>query len=117
MTASVIRETRSRGGGNLSRDEEEALLRLIRDDSIIIRPADKGSGIVILNAEDYLSRLDQEVSDDTTYELTTGDKTSEVHKKVKKLVSGLHQKGYIGPHQKKLHDTRLDLNQDSCRGT
>ena len=50
VTASVIRETRLRGGGNLSGDEEEALLRLIKDD-------DKGSSITILNAEDHCCQI------------------------------------------------------------
>ena len=100
VTSSVLRETRSRGGGNLSRDEEKALLRLIRDDSIIIRPADKGSGIIILNTDDYLNKLDQEVGDDSTYRPVPEDQTSQVQKKVKKLVTRLHQKGFIGPHQR-----------------
>ena len=99
MSASVIRETRSREGGNLSEAEEEALLRLIRDDSVVIRPADKGSGIIILNTEDYLGKLDREVKDDTTYRPVKEDQTAHVHRKVKKLASELHRKGYIGPHQ------------------
>lgn len=101
VTAGVIRETRKRGKGNLSSDEESALLGLIRDDSIVIRPADKGSGIVIMNTQDYLDKLDQEVCDNTTYRPVAEDQTPHIHKQVKKLVSGLHQKGYIGPHQTK----------------
>ena len=100
VTATVIRESRSRGGGNLSQEEEEAIQRLIRDESIVIRPADKGSGIVILDTDDYLSKLEQKVHDDATYKSITGDKTSQVGKQVQKLVSGLHQKGFIGRHQR-----------------
>ena len=37
------------------------------DDDIVIRPADKGSGIVVLDRSDYLARLQDEVSDDSTY--------------------------------------------------
>ena len=56
VTATVIRESRSRDNlvSNLSQDEEEAIQMLIRDDSIVIRPADKGSGIVILDTEDFM---------------------------------------------------------------
>ena len=51
VASSVIRETRRHGKSNLSSDEESALLRLIQDDTIVIRPADKGSGIVVMNSE------------------------------------------------------------------
>ena len=52
---------------NLSRREEVAMRDLILDDSIVIRPADKGSGIVILDAKDYESSLKKELEDCSTY--------------------------------------------------
>ena len=100
VTSSVIRETRTRGIGNMSEAEEDALLGLIRDEAIIIRPADKGSGIVVLDTVDYVTKLGDEMGDTSTYRSLASDKTAEVHRKVKKLVGGLHQKGYIGAHQK-----------------
>ena len=95
-----MKETRSRGNGNLSKEEEAALLELISDNDIVIRPADKGSGIIIMNTKDYLSKLDQEVGDGTTYRPVEDDQTSRVHREVKKLVDGLHRKGFIGRHQR-----------------
>jgi len=32
----------------MSRDEEQAMQQLLNDDDIVIRPADKGSGIVVM---------------------------------------------------------------------
>ena len=100
VTASIIQDNKRKVNGNLSRAEEEALRSLVGDESIIIRPADKGSGIVIMDTKDYLQGLEQEISDSTTYQKTTEDQTAAIQKKVKKLVSALHQKGYIGPHQR-----------------
>ena len=85
----------------MSKAEEEALLGLVKDESIVIRPADKGSGIVVMDTDDYLSKLNKEMEDESTYRPLSSDKTAEVHRKVTKLVNGLHQKGYIGSHQKK----------------
>ena len=37
------------------------------DDSRVIRPADKDSGIVILNGDDYIQDLEKELDDSTIY--------------------------------------------------
>ena len=60
---------------NLSKGEERALTDLLNDKSIVIRPKDKGSGIVVLNARDYLDRLQAEADDSCTYKLTETDQT------------------------------------------
>jgi hypothetical protein len=39
---------------NLDRAEEEALQDLLSDQSIVIRPCDKGSGVCVINTEDYV---------------------------------------------------------------
>ena len=43
---------------NISKEEERAFRDLLKDDSIIIRPADKGSGITVLNRKDYINELE-----------------------------------------------------------
>ena len=40
------------------------MYQLVADDDIVIRPADKGSGIVILDRSDYIARLQEEVNDE-----------------------------------------------------
>ena len=66
---------------NLSGGEEKALIELLNDKDIIIRPADKGAGIVVMNAVDYLDRLQREVSDSSTYTPTEKEQTNTAHKK------------------------------------
>ena len=71
---------------NLTREEEMAMKTLLNDSSIIIRPADKGSGIVIMNTEDYTNKLENEMKDNGTYAEVAEDKTKKIENKVKKLI-------------------------------
>ena len=95
---SVMDGLRKNVGSNLSKGEEDAILELLKDEEIIIRPADKGSGIVVMNTSDYFDGLRKEVNDPSTYRPTESDQTPLVHKKVKILADKLLRKGYIGKH-------------------
>ena len=53
---------------NLSKEERDVLHNLSRDDSIIIKPADKGSGIVIWDRSDYLLECRRQLSEQQVYE-------------------------------------------------
>ena len=68
---------------NLTRAEEVAMKTCLKDSSIVIRPADKGSGIVILNTEDYTNKLEKEMKDNGTYAEVTEDKTNRLRTKLK----------------------------------
>ncbi|KAH3870485.1 hypothetical protein DPMN_033673 [Dreissena polymorpha] len=58
--------------------EEQAIKELLHDDDIAIRPVDKGSGIVIMDREDYVKKLKCEMSDSETYvEMTDGKQSEE----------------------------------------
>ena len=76
---------------NLTREEEMAMKTLLNDSSIVIRPADKGSGIVIMNMEDYTNKLEEEMKDNGTYAGVTEDKTKKIENKFKKLVKQIHK--------------------------
>ena len=65
------------------------------DDEIVIRPADKGSGIVVMDRDEYVRKLQSEMSDSATYEEVPGDRTRTVQNKVKKVVDTLYKKGSI----------------------
>ena len=101
VSNSVVRGLRKKGRANLSKDEDEALISLMKDDSIIIRPADKGSSFVIMNKKDYISGLSDEVEKGECYDTTGGDITPSVLKKVDKLATRLEKNGYIGKHQRR----------------
>ena len=100
VSSSIIRGLKKKGRSNISKSESEALLSLMKDDSIVIRPADKGSSFVILDKEDYVSRLSEEVEKGVCYGKTPGDITSSVIRKVSKLATRLEENGYIGKCQR-----------------
>ena len=52
---------------NLTKDEKRVITSLLNDPSIVIRPADKGSGVVVEDAESYIEKLEQEIGNCDTY--------------------------------------------------
>lgn len=53
---------------NLSQEELEALKCLRNDDSIVIKKADKGSTVVIMNRNDYIAEVERQLEDRQFYE-------------------------------------------------
>ena len=86
---------------NISSDEEIALKELMNDDSIIIRPADKGSGIVVMETSQYIEQVQKDIHNNSTYSTTDKDLTTTVSNKVKKLLKGLYNDGVIDSKMKK----------------
>ena len=60
---------------NLSREEQRALADLTKAQNIIIKPADKGSAVVIQNLDDYISEGLRQLSDTKFYVQTKNDLT------------------------------------------
>ena len=72
---------------NLSKDERVALVELINNKDIIIKPADKGSSIVIMNTDYYRDKL--VMSDhlnSNAYEKVEMNSDTEIISKLKELV-------------------------------
>ena len=78
---------------NLSKEEWLAMRRLAEDRSIVIKPADKGSCVVVWDRTDYLLEAEKHLSDSSTYkEVKFGDKellklVEESNKMFKRLLS------------------------------
>ena len=53
---------------NLSKEEWLAMRSLAEDQNIIIKPADKGSCVVVWDREDYIAEADRQLKDNETYE-------------------------------------------------
>ena len=62
---------------------------------IVIRPADKGSAIVIQNATDYEREAMRQLADEKFYKKLNKDATQENNAIVRKAVHALHEKGSI----------------------
>ena len=78
---------------NLSKEEWLAMRGLAEDRSIVIKPADKGSCVVVWDRTDYLLEAEKHLSDSSTYkEVKFGDKellklVEESNKMFKRLLS------------------------------
>jgi hypothetical protein len=74
---------------------EKAMKDLLNDPTIMIRPADKGSGIVILDANSYAENLIQEIPDNSTYKEVPTDLMRKIKNKVKKLANEMFKRRSI----------------------
>lgn len=71
---------------NISSSERAALNHLERDDSIIIKEADKGGATVIMDKTYYRSKILELLTDTENYqELTQGNEDDTIMKKIKRL--------------------------------
>jgi len=52
---------------NLSLIHQEALVDLKKNENIVIKPADKGGSIVILNKDDYICKALEQLNNKTYY--------------------------------------------------
>ncbi len=80
---------------NLNRQELLALNTLAKDDSLIIKNADKGSGIVVEDTEKYIQAGKEHLSDTNIYETINEDPTSELIKATNEYVNYCYRKGIL----------------------
>ena len=52
---------------NLSPEELEALKQLRSDNSLVIKKADKGSTVVIINRDDYIAKVERQLNNSKFY--------------------------------------------------
>ena len=91
----VINNLKKGGKLNLSQDEKNAFYSLLHNEDIVIRPADKGSGIVVVDKTEYINRLHKEMTDSKSYVEIPEDLTETATKTVKKLVNKMYKEGVI----------------------
>ena len=75
-------EERGKNFSNLTLEEREALKALVNDEGIVIKPADKGSAIVVWDREDYEKEAQRQLYDEKIYEKVNRDPIPEVNKKI-----------------------------------
>ena len=76
---------------NLTREERLALKDLTENTNIIIKPADKGSAVVIMNRIDYLKEGFRQLTDTKYYTRLENEPTLEYHNEVKNFVQDMWQ--------------------------
>ena len=80
---------------NLTKAERQALFSLQRNNDIVIKPADKGSAVVVMDREHYISEAERQLSDSRHYKPLDHDPTDEFAKKVSLAVHSMYEDGHI----------------------
>ncbi len=88
---------------NLTLKERRAIKELNSNDAIVIRPADKGGAIVILNKTDYLAEGERQLNDPIKkfYKPLDADPTKEYSEKIKKKLNEAVRLGNCDEETKK----------------
>lgn len=65
----------------------EGITKLEQNKNIVVRPADKGGGVVLLKKEDYYGEIQRLLSDTTTYLPLSGDPMIKLKEELSSWVS------------------------------
>jgi hypothetical protein len=86
---------------NVTKDEALALRSLSKNQDIICLPPDKGKGVVILDKQEYVKKVQDMLADEVTYGKLQSDPTSKSKKKLVALLNKLLEEGKITDQQKR----------------
>lgn len=89
-----------RDKGNLLQRELQALTELKRNTHIVIKPADKGSTVVILSRDQYVFEAERQLDDTTYYKKLTDPIYLDTVPRVHQIIDQLGEKGFINQKQK-----------------
>ena len=81
---------------NILREQHKALQELSKNTDIIITVPDKGSGVVILNKQDYVDKMENILSDTTKFKVSSNQDIYDVSRKIERKV-----RNYLRDHLKK----------------
>ncbi|XP_071176278.1 uncharacterized protein [Mytilus edulis] len=80
---------------NTSSDEKKAIQSLRNRNDIAIKPADKGSAVVIIDKANYIAEAERQLSDERFYKKLDYDPTSEFSSKIITALQTMHNDGHI----------------------
>ena len=80
---------------NLPPEERSALKSLRQRTDLVIKPADKGSAVVVLSKEDYIKEANRQLNESVYYRKLSADPTSQYSTEVKQCVDSMFKRGLI----------------------
>ena len=80
---------------NFTREEKVALNNLRSDHTIIIKEADKGSGVVVWDREDYILEAKNQLMDPGVYQKLDNDPSTLVQRVINDVISNIEERGDI----------------------
>ncbi|VDP81433.1 unnamed protein product [Schistosoma mattheei] len=83
-----------------TKDQYQALGKLIKDETIMLLRPDKGSGVVILNRDEYINKVTSILNDSTRFIIdnTQKDSTDATEKRLLRMLRELLKKNLIDNH-------------------
>ena len=97
---------------NLTKDEQKALENLRSYEDIIIKQADKGSAVVVIDKETYINEARRQLDDREVYTQLDRDPTEDMAEIINERIKDCHDKGNI---DKKTRDYLL-VSEDARPG-
>lgn len=88
---------------------KKVLTHLSKDPSIVITRPDKGRGVVILNKSDYVRRMNEILSDSSTFQQIKEDETIKQENRLNRKLSELKNSGFITEEDYKYAKARGSL--------
>ena len=92
LQCTTLQPTRNK---NLTADEFHSLLSMPKNKNIVIKQADKGSGVVIQNIDDYIREGERQLNDTKFYKTIDHDLTNKHADMIKKVASEMLEKDEI----------------------
>ncbi|XP_071178020.1 uncharacterized protein [Mytilus edulis] len=80
---------------NPSEQESQAINNLESRDDIVIKQADKGSAVVVINKTDYIEEGNRQLSNTKFYKHLKSDPTKEISKQINEILSDMNSKKHI----------------------
>ena len=71
---------------NISKHEWQDILNLKKNKDIVIKEADKGGAVVIMNTKHYLKMISDHLNDETTYKMVEANCDAKVMKGIENLL-------------------------------
>lgn len=87
---------------NLTKDENRALKELSNNPSLIIKKADKGGGIVVMDRDKYIAEALRQLADESTYRKLSKDPTPELSQLIGTCLQEAMEDGLINEDTKKV---------------
>ena len=78
---------------NISREESEAINSLRSDRTIVVKEADKGSGVVVWDREDYIMEAESQLGDSEVYSKLDNDPSERLHQIISDTLKTINDRG------------------------
>ena len=82
-------EERGKNFSNISEAERETLKAVVNDETIVIKPADKGLAIIIWDCEDYEKEAQSKLYEEKVYEKVVRDPIPGFNKRIESVFNNL----------------------------